>query len=97
MKLFARSFRENLRSKHRPISSVASIDTDFRDLYQSDLDKLADDVYTAITSVDDSQDRRLDQAYFRFVSEVGSMESSIEGMHKEIKAIRDSLQADLRP
>ncbi|KAG2312994.1 hypothetical protein Bca52824_024551 [Brassica carinata] len=51
----------------------------------------------AITSVDDLQDRRLEQTYFPLINEVGSMEFSIEGMQKEIKAIQRQLASRPAP
>ncbi|KAG2311929.1 hypothetical protein Bca52824_023486 [Brassica carinata] len=92
MKLFAEKLHENLqKQKLTDEESIASIDIQTSEICtRADLDKLADEVYTAITSVDYSQDRRLDQTYFPLVNEVGSMESSIEGMQKEIKAIRET-------
>ncbi|KAL0733900.1 hypothetical protein Bca4012_010110 [Brassica carinata] len=93
MKLFAEKLHENLqKQKSTDKQAVASIDIQTSEICtRADLDKLADDVYTAITSVDDSQDRRLDQTYFPLVNEVGTMESSIEGMQKEIKVIQRQL------
>ncbi|KAG2307252.1 hypothetical protein Bca52824_027000 [Brassica carinata] len=63
IKLFAEKLHENLQ-KH--ISTyeqhVASIDIQTSKICtRADFDKLADEVYTALTSVDDSQDRHKDE------------------------------------
>ncbi|KAG2298737.1 hypothetical protein Bca52824_035209 [Brassica carinata] len=87
MKLFAEKLHENLQ-KHTSTDKhhVASIDIQISEICtRTDLDKLVDEVYTALTSVDESQDRRLDQMYFPLNNKVGKMESSIEGMQKGIE------------
>ncbi|KAG2328728.1 hypothetical protein Bca52824_011456 [Brassica carinata] len=72
MKLFAEKLRENLqKQKSTDEQHVASIDIQTSEICtRADLDKLADEAYTAITSVDDSQDRRLEQTYFPLINEV---------------------------
>ncbi|KAL0863863.1 hypothetical protein Bca101_042981 [Brassica carinata] len=99
MKLFAKKLHENLqKQKSTDEQHVASIDIQTSEiLTRTDLDKLPDEVYMAITSVDDSQDKRLEQTYFPIINEVGSMESSIEGMQKEIKAIQRQLASRPAP
>lgn len=90
MKLFAEKLHENLQ-KHPSTDEqhVASIDIQtLKICTRADLDELADEVYTEIASLDDSQDRRLDQMYFPLNNIVGGLESRIEGMQKGIRAIQ---------
>ncbi|KAL0696289.1 hypothetical protein Bca4012_063469 [Brassica carinata] len=71
MKLFSEKLQENLQKQKSTDEHVASIDIQTSEICtRADLDKLADEVYTAITSVDDSQDRRLEQTYFPLINEV---------------------------
>ncbi|KAL0796350.1 hypothetical protein Bca101_067727 [Brassica carinata] len=94
MKLFAEKLHENLQ-KHASTDEqhVASIDIQTSEICtKADLDKLADEVYTEITSLEDSQDRCLNQTYFPLNNIVGGLESSIEGMQKGIRAIQTACE-----